>query len=76
MNAALCRMFAAGSRLQGISQRSHDGDDMPVNGTSSDPSWDNLLLWLQRLLGILILAKEGHEAWVYLVQLLIHAIGL
>jgi hypothetical protein len=49
---------------------------MPVNGTSSDPSWDNLLLWLQRLLGILILAKEGHEAWVYLVQLLIHAIGL
>ncbi len=48
---------------------------MQWHGNPPDPSLARSWLWVQGLLGTVVLLKESHEALVYIAHLLIGLIG-
>ena len=48
---------------------------MSLHGGSSGHSWATAWLWLQGILGALVLGREAHEAWSYWLHVIADTLG-
>lgn len=48
---------------------------MQSHGDSSGHSWATPLLWVQGILGALVLARDAHEAWSYWLRVIAETLG-
>ena len=51
------------------------GGAMQSHGGSPGHSWATALLWIQGILGALVLARDAHEAWGYWLRVLAETLG-